>query len=193
MAAIGVVSAVTWMRPPLLGRLVTATCGVAVLGVGARTCWQYFGVYSNAAYIRHVYQTDLRDAVAFLGDRWRHYDRIFITDQVNVTARIERPWFSFQPYIYVLLYLPVDPATFQAWEKEVMYRPPEDDFHVLTSMGPFVMSTRREFLDDHFRNRPWERALFVVRPGELQGVPVMHRILDATGDVRFEIIEVPPR
>ncbi len=191
LAATGIVFATSMVRSRMQARVLSVVCAAVVLGFGGNMMWRYFGTYARHPYFHCVYQTDLRDAVLLIRDRWQDYDRVFISDQVKVKGKngqpLPDPWFSFQPYVYVLLYLPVEPAVFQAWDKTVLYRPPEDQFHVIRRMGPFVMSTRPDVLHDQFTNRRQERALFIVRPGELDGVPVLHHVLDAYGRVRFEI------
>ena len=59
-------------------------------------------------------------------------------------------------------------------------------------MGPFVFSMRPDLLDEHFRTRPHERALFIARPGDLTGGHLLHVVRDLTGEERFQVIEVIP-
>jgi hypothetical protein len=187
IGACGLVSA--WPRrwgPPVVA---TAIIAVVVTLNATWAAYRYFGVFARHPYVHALYQTDLKDAVEFIRDRWRDYDRVFITDN----QKPENAWFSFEPYTHVLLYLPVRPEAFQSWDTQISYDPPPHHyFHVVDSMGPFVMSMRPDVLRAHFENRRDERALFVGRPGDLRGGTLLHTVRDSRGRPRFEIIEVLP-
>jgi len=172
-------------------RRLAATAGVvAALAVNAwYTGRQYFVTEARAPFYQALFQADLCEALTVVRDRWRGYDRIFISDHVSAP----RPyWPSIQPYVYPLLILPVPPAEFQSWEKTYHYRNEQDQFHTIDTMGPFVLSAAQPVLEEHFRTRAHARALFVVRPGDLEGGRLLHVIRGPGGEERFHLIEVAP-
>ncbi|MCP4589191.1 MAG: hypothetical protein GY842_00465 [bacterium] len=144
-----------------------------------------------AVYARHpawtpLFQTDLRAAVDYLRGRWEDYDRIFVSDHTSAEHR----WGNEHPYILVLTYLPVAPADFHAWEKEVAYLLPEQGFHYVKRAGPFTFSTRPDALAEQFEMRPGERVIVVGRPGDIRGGRLLTEIRDGRGAIRFEVVEV---
>ena len=188
IAAIGISALTTrWSDRPGRGWLVGGILLAAVLANGAWAFHQYV-TWVRGPLMRHLHQTDLRDAVVFLRDRWLDYDRIFISDHTSN----EHEWANLHPYIYVAIYLPVEPARFQTWEKTVGYRRPEHGFHYVESAGPFTFSTQPTVLAEQFRNHPGQRVLVVGRPGDVSGGRLLQTIKDPPGQVRFELIEVIP-
>ncbi len=191
IGAIGIgalVASAPGVRP---GRRWAATAGVVVaLAVNAcYTARQFFVVEAKSPFYQALFQTDLCDALIAIRDRWQSYDRIFISDHVSAP----RPyWPSIQPYVYPLLILPVPPAMFQVWEKTYHYRDEQDQFHTVDTMGPFVLSAAQAVLEEHFRTRAHERALFLIRPGDLEGGRLLYVVRGPAGEERFHIIEVVP-
>jgi 4-amino-4-deoxy-L-arabinose transferase-like glycosyltransferase len=194
IAALGVVAVLDRFgdRP---SRRVGLTTAVA-LGILLNAGWafaQYWHQFAHRVDVPHLFQDDLRDAMAAIGDDWRTYDRVFVSDHrshPNDPVSTGRNWQSDHPYILACLFLPVDPALFQGWKKEESYRSATAPFHRIESMGPFTFSMQPTVLNEHFRQHADQRALFVARPGDMDGGRVLHTIRDRIGDSRFHIIEV---
>ncbi|MFH0980161.1 MAG: glycosyltransferase family 39 protein [Planctomycetota bacterium] len=188
IAAIGTSPLIGWWSARRgRGTLLSAMLLAAVLANGVWSFWRYAAFVQQPS-MTPLFQTDLREAVVYLRDHWTAYDRMFISDHVSR----KHAWGNEHPYIYVLTYLPVEPARFQAWEKAVGYRRPYG-FHYVESAGPFTFGTQPEVLKEQFRAHPEQRVLIVGRPGDVTGGQLLHTIRDACGEVRFELIEVLPR
>ncbi len=172
-------------------RQCVAVCliALAVLGDGVWRWDHYFTKWSRSGRIMARYQEDLCRAVRAIRPIMGDYDRVFISDQVNQ----ERGWFSGEAYIIVSLILPVKPADFQEWEKDVHYVQPSDGFHRVGSFGPFIMTTRADVLSEHFLSHREQSAVMIARPGEIQGGRLLETIRDDEGEARFEIIAVRPQ
>ncbi len=191
IGAIGIYAILSW-RPINVSPIRQVTSSLIAVVLVINCGWfmtQYFRQWAYHPYMKSLMGSDLVDAVFFMRDRWRNYDRIFISDQVNN----EHVWFGMQPYIQVLFYLPVEPSEFQSWEKKVEYCRGDKDFDDVRSMGPFTMSTSREVLAEHFEKHPREKVLIVARPGDISGGRLLATIRNSRGEVRFQIVEVLPQ
>ncbi len=187
LTAIGIVSALAWAGKRKM--LAASLIAVLVSANGLYTTSDYFGRRNHAPWVQAFYQADLLAAVKRIRPMVDRFDRVFISDQRDFQQR----WYSGEPYIIVLLGLPVEPEAFQAWDKTIDYERETDGFHRVTSFGKFTMTTRQEVLSDHFSKHPRQSVLFVARPGEIGGGDILDVVRDAQGDIRFEIIAVIPR
>lgn len=169
-------------------RVVAAVCAMALAGNGGFVVYDYFARWARDPWVAALYQRDLRDALRAVRPIVRDFDRIHISIETDRDKR----WYSGEPYILVLLTLPVEPADFHRWSKSVVYDRPTDGFHRVESFGPFVMSTSPEVLDRYFREFPNDRVLVIARPGEIRGGRLIETIRNDNGEPRFEIIAVEP-
>ncbi len=146
----------------------------------------YFARWSRDPWVNALYQRDLCEAVRFIRPIVHEYDLVYVSDQNNR----ERRWYSGEAYAIVLVELPVAPADFQSWEKQVEVEP--SGFHRVGAFGPFIMTTRSDVLAKSFRAWPDQKALLLVRPGEIGGGRLLGSVRDAAGETRFEIVEIVP-
>jgi len=172
-----------------LSRLIATGLAAGIIINGGWSSRRYFEIFGRNSQMASLYQADWRVALEAIKDRWRGYQRVFITDH----ASVERRWVADQAYIHVLVYLRIQPGEFQRWEKNVTYVPEDAAFHTVKSMGPFVMSTQPAILSDFFTTWDGNPVLLVARPGDVNGGKILDEIIWPNGEIRFQIIEVGPR
>ena len=170
-------------------RAIVALWATVVLGLSGYCLQHYYRVWSRDPDVVARYQQALCEAMVAIRPIYRDYDHIHISDQRSR----ELHWFSGEPYIIALLVLPVEPAAFHGWSKQVEYERPDDGFHRVVSFGPFTMTTRTDSLDQTFRDHPEDSVLIVARPGEIRGGGrLIATIRDAGGRPKFEILTFDP-
>jgi 4-amino-4-deoxy-L-arabinose transferase-like glycosyltransferase len=188
LAAIGVTWFLGWLdrarRPAMTGAVLAA-----FLVNGVWTSVDYFAARNRNAWVRAYYQDDLLRAMRRIRPMVDDFDRVFVSDQRGLEER----WYSGEPYVIALLGLAYSPAEFHADAKVIDYERPTDGFHRVTSFGSVTLTTRRDGLDAFFADFQGQSALFLVRPGELQGGELVDTIRGHGGEARFEIIAVRPR
>ncbi len=197
LAAIGIVGVLDRCRarPPLHAGV---TAGLLVC-FAANSAWSvgwYWQFFARRVDVPHLFfQDDLRDAMIAIRDNWRDYDRVFVSDHCSRESdpvAAGRHWQSDHPCIMACLFLPVPPAEFQAWEKQITYADETAPFHRVMSAGPLTFSTRTDVLDRHFREHPDQRVLMVARPGDVDAGRVLDVVRDRNNEPRFLIVEADP-
>ncbi|MFH0980708.1 MAG: glycosyltransferase family 39 protein, partial [Planctomycetota bacterium] len=178
VAALGVGAWVSWSeRRSWAGPLMVVILVACIAGNATWSLGRYHRHFSSNARLLNLWQADLEQALLSIRECWRNYDRVFISDHKDYAP--DRLWMSDFPYIYVLVFLRIEPAEFHAWEKRVVYDPPTAPWHQVEGMGPFTLSTIPAVLDEFFQNHPDQRVLFVARPGDIHGGRLLDTVRDA--------------
>ncbi len=186
LAAIGCTATVLLLGTSTARRRWTGiACLLMVAANGAVVAGDYFGRWSRDPWVSALYQRDLRDAMRAIRPIAGDFERIYISDQIDRGRR----WYSGEAYAIVLISLPVEPRDFQKWEKSIVDEP--SGFHRVQSFGPFVMTTRSDVLREAFEDDPGQRAMFVARPGEIQGFRLIGTVASPDGTIQFTIFTTP--
>ncbi len=158
LAAFGAAAAGAWLwarRRPIAVAAAIAF-GVAIAALDGRFLVRYFGEYNARPEIYHGYHADLIDATRWLGPRLGAYDAVFCT-AIGMN----------EPFAVTLVGLSWDP---RRWFAEPRDTRVVGDWDVTLRYGKMRFMHERLWVPDYERlandGRP-ERALFIVRPGEL--------------------------
>jgi hypothetical protein len=136
-----------------------------VVVLGGRFAYHYFVVYPADHEVQARYQAEFRPAMDYVRERRGLFDHVFISD----TRSMSKQWHTSEAYIYPLVYLPIEPADFQAMPKVEVNPTGEAGFHDIRRAGDFTFDLSPEALAEFAAAWPAGRILVMARPGEVTG------------------------
>ena len=173
LAAFGAVTTGAWLwnKNRILASIIVTVLAVTIVGINIRYLYFFYGQYNHQRRIYHINHCDLLEACRWLRPRFEQYDAVFCTTKgMNM------------PYVLTLVAMKYDP---QQWfdEPRDIDTPGEWDFYNRYGKMYFMY-------DDSFRNElqklqqqglQRDRVLFIVRPGELGRMNIIHKIVNPNG------------
>ncbi len=144
-----------------------------ILALGARFAYIYFAVHPGDPEVQARYQAEFRAAMDYVRDRRHLFDHIFISDARSVHRHL---WHTSEAYIFPLVYLPIEPADFQAMPKVEINPSDQIGFHYVARAGDFTFNISREALEEYGDAFPAARILLIARPGEVEGGQVVQEV-----------------
>ena len=182
LAAAGATAAWGWLRAR--GRA-WALAWVAVLGLGAAVgvagnLARFFGAMNREPKVYHGFQADLIEATRWLKPRLASYDAVFCT-----TVGMN------EPFAVTLVGLGYDPARWLAEPRDIRTL---GDWDVCLRYGKLRFMYPQLWEPDYQRlagDGRAERALFIVRPGELRLSNPVYRVRRPDGQEVLWLCEVP--
>ena len=166
---------------------VAAVTGVAVALLGGRFAGHYLVEYPKDAEVQARYQVEMRLAMDYVREHRAAFDHVFVSDRRSMS----RLWHTSEAYIFPLVYLPIEPADFQAARKTEFNAPGQVAFHFIAQFGDFTFMVSQQVLADYAAAFPAAKVLLMVRPGEVRGgrvVYVIHRPADPVPVPCLELI-----
>jgi hypothetical protein len=190
LAAWGLTSAAAWLwrRQRAAAVLTLAILLVAATGMTAFFLGDFYSDFNREWMIYHYYHADLIEALDWLKPQWNSVDAVLST-----AGDIPHP------YIYALVRLGYDPATWfrEGFDKTAGPMPngahPGEDVYTRIGKMHFIHSDEpNRVLAELSLNKRTDRVILILRPGELHNVSAtpVHVIRDPRGQPAIEIYEL---